>query len=384
MINTKVTLAGVELKNPVMTASGTFGSGAEYAEFVDLNKLGAVVTKGVANVPWPGNPTPRVAEVYGGMLNAVGLQNPGIDLFVERDIPFLKQFDTKIMVNVCGHSTEEYIEVVERLRDQPVDLLEINISCPNVKEGGIAFGQDPKAVEAITKEMKKHAAQPVIMKLSPNVTDISEIALAAESAGADAVSMINTLTGMRIDINTKRPIIHNNTGGFSGPALLPIAVRMVWQTYQKVKIPIVGLGGISSNGRLGALGLGLLSSTLALGGSLARGLLGGKAGTALGKGLLLCGRSRLDGILVCIGIVIDGGLLGLDRGRRGLAHRIDYLGLNNGRHLFLRLAELTDGTADRAAHLWELIRAKQQKAEDHDDRELTLSNTKHTYLQGSM
>ena len=245
-MNMKVDLCGVTLNNPVMTASGTFGSGAEYAEFVDLNKLGAVVTKGVANVPWPGNPTPRVAEVYGGMLNAVGLQNPGIDLFVERDIPFLKQFDTKIMVNVCGHSTEEYIEVVERLRDQPVDLLEINISCPNVKEGGIAFGQDPKAVEAITKEMKKHAAQPVIMKLSPNVTDISEIALAAESAGADAVSMINTLTGMRIDINTKRPIIHNNTGGFSGPALLPIAVRMVWQTYQKVKIPIVGLGGIST------------------------------------------------------------------------------------------------------------------------------------------
>ena len=245
-MNMKVDLCGVTLNNPVMTASGTFGSGAEYAEFVDLNKLGAVVTKGVANVPWPGNPTPRVAEVYGGMLNAVGLQNPGIDLFVERDIPFLKQFDTKIMVNVCGHSTEEYIEVVERLSDQPVDLLEINISCPNVKEGGIAFGQDPKAVEAITKEMKKHAAQPVIMKLSPNVTDISEIALAAESAGADAVSMINTLTGMRIDINTKRPIIHNNTGGFSGPALLPIAVRMVWQTYQKVKIPIVGLGGIST------------------------------------------------------------------------------------------------------------------------------------------
>ena len=242
----RVNIAGVEWKNPVTVASGTFGSGEEFSEFVDLNRLGAVTTKGVANVPWPGNPTPRVAEVYGGMLNAVGLQNPGIDLFVERDIPFLKQFDTKIMVNVCGHSTEEYIEVVERLRDQPVDLLEINISCPNVKEGGIAFGQDPKAVEAITKEMKKHAAQPVIMKLSPNVTDISEIALAAESAGADAVSMINTLTGMRIDINTKRPIIHNNTGGFSGPALLPIAVRMVWQTYQKVKIPIVGLGGIST------------------------------------------------------------------------------------------------------------------------------------------
>ena len=245
-MNLGIDLCGVALKNPVMTASGTFGSGEEYSEFVDLNKLGAVVTKGVANVPWEGNPTPRVAEVYGGMLNAIGLQNPGIDLFIDRDIPFLKKYDTKIIVNVCGHTTEEYIDVVERLSDQPVDLLEINISCPNVKEGGIAFGQNPKMVEEVTKEMKRHAKQPVIMKLSPNVTDISEIALAAESAGADAVSMINTLTGMRIDINTKRPIIHNNTGGFSGPALLPIAVRMVWQTYQKVKIPIVGLGGIST------------------------------------------------------------------------------------------------------------------------------------------
>ena len=243
-MNMKVDLCGVTLNNPVMTASGTFGSGAEYAEFVDLNKLGAVVTKGVANVPWPGNPTPRVAEVYGGMLNAVGLQNPGIDLFVERDIPFLKQFDTKIMVNVCGHSTEEYIEVVERLRDQPVDLLEINISCPNVKEGGIAFGQDPKAVEAITKEMKKHAAQPVIMKLSPNVTDIAEIARAAESAGADALSLINTLLGMRIDIEKRKPILSNVMGGLSGPAVFPVAVRMVYQVRKAVSVPILGMGGI--------------------------------------------------------------------------------------------------------------------------------------------
>lgn len=245
-MNMKVDLCGVTLNNPVMTASGTFGSGAEYAEFVDLNKLGAVVTKGVANVPWPGNPTPRVAEVYGGMLNAVGLQNPGIDLFVERDIPFLKQFDTKIMVNVCGHSTEEYIEVVERLRDQPVDLLEINISCPNVKEGGIAFGQDPKAVEAITKEMKKHAAQPVIMKLSPNVTDITEMAKAAEAGGADVLSLINTLTGMKIDINRRTFALANKTGGMSGPAVKPVAVRMVYQVANAVSLPIIGMGGIAT------------------------------------------------------------------------------------------------------------------------------------------
>ena len=245
-MNMKVDLCGVTLNNPVMTASGTFGSGAEYAEFVDLNKLGAVVTKGVANVPWPGNPTPRVAEVYGGMLNAVGLQNPGIDLFVERDIPFLKQFDTKIMVNVCGHSTEEYIEVVERLSDQPVDLLEINISCPNVKEGGIAFGQDPKAVEAITKEMKKHAAQPVIMKLSPNVTDITEMARAAEAGGADGLSLINTITGMKIDINRQKFVLANKTGGMSGPAIKPVAVRMVYQVANAVDVPIIGMGGIST------------------------------------------------------------------------------------------------------------------------------------------
>mgnify|MGYP000771828857 CR=1 FL=1 len=221
-MNTKVNLAGVELKNPVMEASGTFGSGMEYSEFVDLNQLGAVVTKGVANVPWPGNPTPRIAEVYGGMLNAIGLQNPGIDVFCKRDIPFLKQYDTKIIVNVCGKTTEDYIEVVERLGDEPVDMLEINISCPNVKEGGIAFGQDPKAVEAITKEVKKHAKQPVIMKLSPNVTDITVMAKAAEAGGADVLSLINTITGMKIDIERQTFAIANKTGGMSGPAVKPV------------------------------------------------------------------------------------------------------------------------------------------------------------------
>ena len=245
-MNTKVNLAGVELKNPVMTASGTFGSGAEYSEFVDLNELGAVVTKGVANVPWPGNPTPRIAETYGGMLNAIGLQNPGIDVFCKRDIPFLKQFDTKIIVNVCGKSTEEYCEVVERLADEPVDLLEINISCPNVKEGGIAFGQNPKAVEAITKEVKKYAKQPVIMKLSPNVTDITEMARAAEAGGADILSLINTLTGMKIDINRRTFALANKTGGMSGPCVKPVAVRMVYQVAQTVNVPIIGMGGISN------------------------------------------------------------------------------------------------------------------------------------------
>ncbi|MCI9589859.1 MAG: dihydroorotate dehydrogenase [Lachnospiraceae bacterium] len=243
-MNTKVTLAGVELKNPVMTASGTFGSGAEYGQMVDLNKLGAVVTKGVANVPWPGNPTPRIAETYGGMINAIGLQNPGIDVFVKRDIPFLKQYDTKIIVNVCGKTTEDYIEVVERLADEPVDMLEINISCPNVKEGGIAFGQDLKAVEAITREVKKYAKQPVIMKLSPNVTDITVMAKAAEAGGADVLSLINTLTGMKIDIHRKTFAVANRTGGLSGPAIKPVAVRMVYQTAQAVKLPIIGMGGI--------------------------------------------------------------------------------------------------------------------------------------------
>ena len=243
-MNTTVNLSGITLKNPVMTASGTFGSGEEFSEFVDLNRLGAVVTKGVANIPWEGNKTPRVAEVYGGMLNAVGLQNPGIDLFIKRDIPFLKQYDTKIIVNVCGKTTKDYVEVVEKLSDQPVDMLEINISCPNVKEGGIAFGQDPKAVEAITKAVKEKAKQPVIMKLSPNVTDIAEMAKAVEAGGADAVSLINTLTGMKIDIDRRCFVLANRTGGMSGPAIHPIAVRMVYQTAQAVKIPIIGMGGI--------------------------------------------------------------------------------------------------------------------------------------------
>ncbi len=245
-MNLKVDLAGVTLKNPVMTASGTFGSGQEYGEFVDLNKLGAVVTKGVANVPWEGNPTPRVAETYGGMLNAVGLQNPGIDVFVQRDLPFLTQYDAKIIVNVCGRSLEDYCEVVERLSDQPVDLLEINISCPNVKEGGIAFGQDPKAVENITREVKKYAKQPVIMKLSPNVTDIVAMAKAAEAGGADVLSLINTITGMKIDIQKRRFALANKTGGLSGPAIHPVAVRMVYQTAQAVKLPIIGMGGIAT------------------------------------------------------------------------------------------------------------------------------------------
>ena len=245
-VDMRVKLAGVEWKNPVTVASGTFGSGEEFSEFVDLNHLGAVTTKGVANVPWPGNPTPRVAETYGGMLNAIGLQNPGIDVFCSRDIPFLKQYDTKIIVNVCGRSEEDYCEVVERLADEPVDMLEINISCPNVKEGGMAFGQNPKAAEQITKAVKKYAKQPVIMKLSPNVTDITEMARAVEAGGADVVSLINTLTGMKIDINRQTFALANQTGGMSGPAVHPIAVRMVYQTAQAVKIPIIGMGGIAS------------------------------------------------------------------------------------------------------------------------------------------
>ena len=243
-MNLSVDFAGVTMKNPVTTASGTFGSGAEYGEYVDLSRLGAVTTKGVTNVPWPGNPTPRVCETYGGMLNAIGLQNPGIDVFVERDIPYLKQYDTRIIVNVCGHTTEEYLEVVERLADQDVDLLEINISCPNVKEGGIAFGQNPKLVEQITAEIKKKAKQPVIMKLSPNVTDITETAKAAEAGGADALSLINTLTGMKIDINRRRFALANQTGGMSGPAVKPVAVRMVYQVAHAVKLPVLGMGGI--------------------------------------------------------------------------------------------------------------------------------------------
>jgi dihydroorotate dehydrogenase (NAD+) catalytic subunit len=243
-MNMKINLAGVTFNNPVMTASGSFGSGKEYSEFVDLNKLGAVVTKGVSNVPWTGNPTPRIAETYGGMINAIGLQNPGMEVFIERDIPFLKKYDTKIIVNVCGKTTEDYCEVVERLANEPVDMLEINISCPNVKEGGIAFGQNPCSVETITKEIKKYAKQPIIMKLSPNVTDITETAKAAEAGGADVLSLINTLTGMKIDINKRCFALANKTGGLSGPAIKPVAVRMVYQVAQAVKLPIIGMGGI--------------------------------------------------------------------------------------------------------------------------------------------
>lgn len=246
-MKTQVTIAGITLKNPVMTASGTFGSGMEYAEFVDLDRLGAVVTKGVANVPWPGNPTPRVTEVYGGMLNAIGLQNPGIDVFLERDIPFLKQHDTKVIVNVCGKTVEDYVEVVERLGEEPaVSMLEINVSCPNVKEGAIAFGQKADALFDITREVKRHARQPVIMKLSPNVTDIAEMARAAEAAGADALSLINTITGMKIDIHKRTFALANRTGGMSGPAIKPVAVRMVYQAATAVQIPVIGMGGIGS------------------------------------------------------------------------------------------------------------------------------------------
>ena len=246
-MNTQVEIAGVTFRNPVMTASGTFGSGMEYADFVDLNKLGAVVTNGGANVPWPGNPTPRVAEVYGGMLNAIGLQNPGIDVFLERDIPFLKKYDTRIIVNVCGKTVEDYVEVVERLsHEEAVSMLEINVSCPNVKEGAIAFGQKADALYQITHQIKRHARQPVIMKLSPNVTDITEMARAAEAAGADALSLINTITGMKIDIHRRKFAIANRTGGMSGPAIKPIAVRMVYQAAQAVQIPVIGMGGIAT------------------------------------------------------------------------------------------------------------------------------------------
>jgi dihydroorotate dehydrogenase (NAD+) catalytic subunit len=245
-MNMSVNIAGVEWKNPVTVASGTFGSGMEYDEFVDLNQLGAVTTKGVANVPWPGNATPRIAETYGGMMNAVGLQNPGIDTFLDRDIPFLRTKDTKIIVNVCGKTMEDYLEVVERLSDAPVDLLEINVSCPNVKEGGIAFGQNPKALYDITKAIKAKAKQPIIMKLSPNVTDITEMARAAVEGGTDALSLINTLTGMKIDIKKRCFAVANKTGGVSGPAIKPIAVRMVYQVANAVNVPIIGMGGIAT------------------------------------------------------------------------------------------------------------------------------------------
>lgn len=243
-INMEVDIGGIRFKNPVTTASGTFGSGMEYSDYVDLSSLGAVTTKGVSTNPWPGNPTPRVAETYGGMLNAIGLQNPGIDVFLQRDLPFLKSYDTKIIVNVVGKTAEEYCEVVERLSASEVDMLEINISCPNVKEGGIAFGQDPIRVEAITSQVRKYSKKPIIIKLSPNVTDIGEIARAAEAGGADAISLINTLTGMKIDIERRDFLLANKIGGLSGPAIKPIAVRMVYQAACAVKIPIIGMGGI--------------------------------------------------------------------------------------------------------------------------------------------
>ena len=245
-MNTKVNIAGVEFKNPVTVASGTFGSGMEYSQFVDLNRLGAVTTKGVANIPWAGNPTPRIAESYGGMLNAIGLQNPGIDVFIERDLSFLENYDTNVIVNVCGKSVEDYLEVVEKLGDTSADMLEINVSCPNVKEGAIAFGQNPEALANITKEIKKIAKQPIIMKLSPNVTDIALMAKVAEESGADAISLINTLTAMKIDINTRKFVLANKTGGLSGPAIKPVAIRMVYQVAQAVNIPIIGMGGIAN------------------------------------------------------------------------------------------------------------------------------------------
>ncbi len=241
-----VSIAGVTFKNPVTTASGTFGSGMEYSEFVDLNRLGAVTTKGVASSPWEGNPVPRVTEVYGGMLNAIGLQNPGVEVFVKRDLEYLKQFDTRVIVNVCGRTEEEYLAVVERLSEEAVDLLEINVSCPNVKEGAIAFGQDPDALFRITDKIRRIASQPVIMKLTPNVTSIAEMARAAEAGGADAISLINTITGMKIDIERRTFVLANKTGGMSGPAIKPVAVRMVWQAARAVKIPIIGMGGIAS------------------------------------------------------------------------------------------------------------------------------------------
>ena len=243
-MNTKVNIAGITFKNPILTASGTFGSGQEYGQFVDLNCLGGVITKGVANVPWEGNPTPRVAEVYGGMLNAIGLQNPGVDVLIARDIPFLCQYDTRIIVNVCGRSVYDYLEVVERLNDQPVSMLEINISCPNVKEGGIAFGQAPNMAAHITKEIRKKSTHPIVVKLSPNVTNIAEMAKAVEAAGADAVSLINTLTGMKIDVKTRRFALANKTGGLSGPAVHPVAVRMVYEAAHAVEIPVIGMGGV--------------------------------------------------------------------------------------------------------------------------------------------
>ena len=248
-MNTKVMIAGVELNNPVMTASGTFGSGMEYSELTDLSRLGAIVTKGVAKEPWAGNPTPRITETASGMMNAIGLQNPGIDTFTKRDLPFLRETcgksGTRIIVNVCGRTIEDYCEVAGRLSEEKdVSMLEINISCPNVREGGIAFGQNPDSARAVTEAVKRAARVPVIMKLSPNVTDIAEMARAVEAGGADAVSLINTLTGMKIDVHKRCFALANRTGGVSGPAIHPVAVRMVYQAAHAVSIPVIGMGGI--------------------------------------------------------------------------------------------------------------------------------------------
>jgi len=245
MGNMSVEIAGVKLKNPVMTASGTFGSGAEFMDYIDLSLLGGLTTKGVSDVPWKGNQTPRVAETASGMLNAIGLQNPGVDIFIKRDLEKLRGIDTVVMANVCGHTTEEYVEVVKRLAgSEVVKLLEINISCPNVKAGGITFGTNPDAAFEVTKAIKKYAKQPVIMKLTPNVTDITELARACEAGGADGLSLINTLTGMKIDIDKRKFALANKTGGLSGPAVKPVAIRMVYQVSKAVKLPIIGMGGI--------------------------------------------------------------------------------------------------------------------------------------------
>lgn len=246
MIDTSVNFCGLKMKNPVTTASGTFGSGREFGEFVDLNKLGAVTVKGVAAKPWLGNNSPRIAEVYGGMLNSVGLQNPGAKWFIENDVPFLRGFDTKIIVNICGHSIEEYCDVADIVSEADIDMMELNISCPNVTEGGIAFGTDVNMVKKVVSEVKKHAKKPLIVKLSPNVTDITEIARAAVDGGADALSLINTLQGMKIDIYKRKPVLFNKIGGFSGPAVKPVAVRMVYQVAKAVDVPIIGMGGIST------------------------------------------------------------------------------------------------------------------------------------------
>lgn len=245
MADLRVNIAGVEFKNPVITASGTFGFGQEYARIYDISRLGGISCKGTTLHERPGNPAPRIAETPSGILNSVGLQNPGVDAFIRDDLPFLKKQNTVVIANVAGSQVEDYVETVRRLQGTGVDMIELNISCPNVKEGGVSFGTSAKSVENITKQVKAVAEQPLMIKLTPNVTDITETAAAAEAGGADAVSLINTLTGMKIDINTRRPILKNNTGGMSGAAVFPVALRMVWQVANRVKIPVVGMGGIT-------------------------------------------------------------------------------------------------------------------------------------------